>query len=117
MTEEVLGYTVDDVVEGAIIAQPTGELILVGGSASLRVTAVQPGTYAGTYRQQGDVFDLATLDDFSDSTVNYGPFSATTQFGWMQQVPENTPLFCAATDQPTPLFPISDPIPPCRTVY
>jgi len=86
-------------------------------NTGFRCVAVQPGTYGGIYHQIGDVFDIAFASDYSAYNVNYGPHSATQQFGWMMQVPSTTPLFTLATAQPTPLLPISDPIPPVRFVF
>ncbi len=82
----------------------------------MRVTAVTSGYYGGVYHPPGDVFDVAS-PDYSDSTVNYGPGSATKQFGWMLIVAANTPLLTAQAIQAPPLFPIVDPVPPRRFVY
>jgi hypothetical protein len=84
---------------------------------AFRVRAVTSGWYNGTYYQPGDVFDLLKSTDFSDYTVNYGPLSATQQFGWMLKVTPTTPLFSAEASQPTPIYPIVDPVPPKRFVY
>lgn len=60
--------------------------------AFARVKAVQGGFYAGVWRDVGDIFDIATSNDFSNSATNYGS-AATPFFGWMTQVAGNTPLF------------------------
>lgn len=85
--------------------------------SGFRVTAVQPGTYQGLYREIGDVFDLAVGTDYSAYNVNYGPNAGTPQLGWMMQVPQTTPLFSAVVSQPVTLRPVTDPIPPVRYVY
>lgn len=76
------------------------------GLPGFRVRAVYPGTYAGVYQQEGDVFDLASANDYSDSTVNYQLGAGDTVYGWMLQVPSNTPLLQASAAQPEPLFPV-----------
>lgn len=63
--------------------------------AGFRVMAVAAGDYMNIYRDIGDVFDLVTANDFSDSTVSFVPPGNPDNpvYGWMQQVPPNTPLF------------------------
>lgn len=101
----------------AIVYSYTIESATPSSSPELRVRAVDSGWYNGVYYQPGDVFDLLSPTDFSDSTVNYGPNSETTQYGWMTEVPLTTPLFTALVAQPIPLFPVIDPVPPKRFVY
>lgn len=74
----------------------------------MRVTAVTTGEYASVLRVAGDVFDLASPADYSDSTVNYQAGGNETRFGWMLTVPDSTPLYCWITDGP-PQFPPVDP--------
>lgn len=71
-----------------------------------RVTAVYAGTYAGTYHQEGDVFDIAQASDYSDSTVNYQYAAGDYVTGWMLQVPQTTPLLTYGSVQSPPLFPV-----------
>jgi hypothetical protein len=84
---------------------------------TFRCRAVTSGWYNGIYYQPGDVFDLNAAADYSDSTVNYGANSGTTEYGWMIQVPSGTPLITQGIAQPIPLFPVIDPVPPKRFVY
>lgn len=73
-----------------------------GGGApvvtTLRVRAVAPGDCGGLYRDIGDVFDIISTD-FSDSTVSQVPVGNPDYplYGWMLQVPSNTPLFSWAS--------------------
>jgi hypothetical protein len=83
--------------------------------AGFEVMAVTAGYYNGVYYQPGDVFVLNFAHDFSDSSVNYGPNSGTTQYGWM--TPTGRTAFDATFLQPIPLLPIIDPVPPKRFVY
>lgn len=69
-----------------------------GGSlipGSLRVRAVTPGHYNGSYRDIGDVFDLLNANDFSDSTASMVPPGNPDYplFGWMIGVPATAALF------------------------
>lgn len=84
----------------------------------MRVQAVYDGQYNGQFYEAGDVFDLNSPGDFSDSTVNYGPNSGTVQYGWMAQVSGTTPLYQARTAGLTSVgtyFPVNDGS--RRTVY
>jgi len=74
-----------------------------------RVMAVTAGYYAGIYYLPGDVFQLLSSADYSPSTINYGPNSATIQLGWMLQVPATTPLLQSIPNQQPPVFPPIDP--------
>lgn len=68
---------------------------------AIRVQAVRVGQYAEQTRNIGDVFDIASLADFSDSTLDALNGGEGKQFlGWMIQVPSNTPLVANA---PSPL--------------
>lgn len=66
--------------------------------AFARVQAVQRGFYAKTFRDVGDVFDIAVAGDLSDSTVNQVPVGNPDYplFGWMLVVPGTTPLYSYA---------------------
>lgn len=61
----------------------------------MRVQAVTPGFYASQYCDIGDVFDLASPADLSDSTVSQVPVGNPLYpyFGWMLVVSGTTPLF------------------------
>lgn len=84
----------------------------------MRVTAVTTGWYNGQLYEPGDVFDLLSPSDYSDSTVNYaGPNAGTQEYGWMLTVAGTTPLLQQRIAQPIPLFPLIDPTPPRRFVY
>lgn len=72
----------------------------------MRVQAVSPGWYNGLYYQRGDVFDLNSPSDYSDSTQNAQPNGNEWAPGWMLTVPGTTPLYQALSAEPTPLFPI-----------
>lgn len=129
LSEGVLSYvyTVEDaqptagiartLAAAAIVYSYTVESAVPSSSPVLRVRAVDSGWYNGVYYQPGDVFDLLSPTDFSDATVDYGPNSETTQYGWMTEVPLTTPLLTASVAQPIPLFPVIDPVPPRRFVY
>lgn len=72
-----------------------------GGSlipGSLRVQAVAAGFYNGIYRYVGDVFDLLSANDYSDSTAVINPPTDPDYplYGWMLSVPQNTPLYSYA---------------------
>ena len=64
----------------------------------MRVKAVQPGQYGGLYLDIGDVFDLASPVDLSDSTVSQVPVGNPDYplYGWMLQVSPSTPLYSYA---------------------
>lgn len=61
----------------------------------MRVQAVATGFYRGQFRDIGDVFDLASPSDLSDSTVSMVPPGNPDYplYGWMLQVPLTTPLY------------------------
>ena len=61
----------------------------------MRVQATTPGFYLRQYRDIGDVFDLTTPADLSDSTVSFVPVGNPDYplYGWMLVVPGTTPLF------------------------
>ena len=61
----------------------------------VRVRVVRAGYYAGEYRNIGDVFDIASITDYSDSTMNLVPIGNPDYplYGWMLQVPPTTPLY------------------------
>lgn len=64
--------------------------------STVRVQAVQPGLYNGVFREVGDVFDLLSANDLSDSTVSIVPPGNPNYplYGWMKVVDPNTrPLF------------------------
>lgn len=113
--------------------------IQVGGappiSTGFRVTAVTAGFYQ-RFRTPGDVFDLVSAADYSDSTVNYqdqptllrlksGGFlllrgggrllyqvqteGSTSGYGWMLRVPQTTPLFDWLQSNGAPYLPPQDP--------
>lgn len=65
--------------------------------ATIRVTAVAAGAYGGIYRDVGDVFDIDSTR-YSDSTVSFVPVGNPDYplYGWMLQVPANTPLYSYA---------------------
>lgn len=79
------------------------------------VMAVTAGWYNGTYYYPGDTFMLLKASDFSDASFNYGPLSATVQYGWMKR--SSAPLFSTENTMAPPNFPVIDPIPPKRFVY
>jgi hypothetical protein len=88
--------------------------IQVGGiipvSTGFRVMAVTAGLYQNVYRTPGDVFDILTAGDFSDSSVDYQPPSSnTTGYGWMRKVASNTPLFNWLASNNAPYYPAQDP--------
>lgn len=60
----------------------------------MRVQATAPGFYNGRFRNIGDVFDLNSPSDLSDSTVSLVPVGNPLYplYGWMKQVAANTPL-------------------------
>lgn len=128
---KALGLTLDNgsslifsnsAAAGIVISQSvdSGSVVFSGSSivltvsrgsqfgASIRVQAVTAGVYAGQYYQPGDVFDLATSNDYSDSTQNYQINGNEYAAGWMIQVASSTPLFQAAPQPPAPLFPAVD---------
>ena len=97
--------------------------------------AVTAGWYNGVFRTPGDVFDLLSNADFSDSSVNYqaGPIflesggiillmsggqlasmtsggGSTSGFGWMKIVAANTPLFDWLSSNGAPYLPPQDPL-------
>ena len=64
----------------------------------VRVQAATAGTYNGTFRDVGDVFDVAaTL--FSDATLSQVPVGDPDYplYGWMLQVVAGTPLYSWAS--------------------
>lgn len=63
--------------------------------AFARVQAAQRGFYAATWRDIGDVFDIANASDFSDASVPYNSPGNPDYplYGWMTQVPGTTPLY------------------------
>lgn len=77
--------------------------------AGFRVMAVTAGIYLNVYYLPGDVFDLLSANDYSDSRVNYQFNANEYAGGWMQKVPALTPLFQTIPNQPIPLFPVLDP--------
>jgi hypothetical protein len=101
-------------------------------STGFRVTAVTAGYYGGRFRTPGDVFDIASVYDFSDSSVNYqgdplgcanasillamsgSQFSLMTSSytsgnGWMARVAQSTPLFDWLQSNNAPWLPPQDP--------
>jgi hypothetical protein len=104
-------------------------------STGFRVQAVSAGYYGGRFRTPGDVFDIASINDFSDSSVNYqdsplglvevagagilelvsgGQFvlqtgGSTSGYGWMVEVAPNTPLFDWLQSNDAPWLPPQDP--------
>ena len=68
-------------------------------AAGFRVQAVTAGFYGNDYKDEGDVFDLASANDFSDATVSYvSPTNPDVAlYGWMLKVPASTPLFSYAS--------------------
>lgn len=78
----------------------------VPSTVGFRVMAVSPGVYGGTYYQRGDVFDIVSSDDYSDSTQNYQSAGGEWAPGWMLEVSATTPLYQALAQEGTPLFPI-----------
>lgn len=74
-----------------------------------RVMAVTAGIYRGVYYYPGDVFDLVTALDYSDSRKNYQFNGSEWVPGWMQMVASSTPLYQSIPNQPTPTFPVLDP--------
>lgn len=104
---------------GLELLTESGQVITTeGGTTTIRVQAVTDGEYGGQFYEAGDVFDLLSAADFSDSTVNYGPNSGTVQLGWMMQVASSTPLYQARTSGLTSVgtyFPVNDGS--RRTVY
>lgn len=72
-----------------------------GGSlipGSLRVKAVVAGFYNGIFRDPGDIFDLLSANDYSDSTATINPPTDPDYplFGWMLSVAQTTPLYSFA---------------------
>ena len=70
-------------------------LVLEQFIGSARVQAVSAGFYRGDYKDIGDVFDLVSTADFSDSTQPQTPAGNPDYpvYGWMLSVPASTPLF------------------------
>lgn len=60
----------------------------------MRVQAVAAGFYKGQMRAIGDVFDLLSPSDLSDSTVSQVPIGNPDYplYGWMLQVPATATL-------------------------
>jgi hypothetical protein len=73
---------------------------------SMRVQAVSSGWYNGAYYQPGDVFDLNSPSDYSDSTQNAQPNGGEWAPGWMLEVASTTPTLQLLSAEPTPSFPI-----------
>lgn len=111
-----------------IVFTPAAQLGGTPPAPLFRVMAVTAGWYAGVFRTPGDVFDLLSNADFSDSTIDYmnvgspfgsftfgsSPFgsgntSNTVAFGWMKQVPRNTALFDWLSSNGAPYLPPQDP--------
>lgn len=65
----------------------------------MRVQAVAAGFYNKDYKDIGDVFDLLSPADLSDSTVSQVPIGNPDYpiYGWMLVVPSNTALFSWAS--------------------
>jgi hypothetical protein len=81
----------------------------------MRVQAVYQGFYNGDYKDVGDVFDLLSVGDLSDSTVSVVSSDNPDYplYGWMLIVPDATSLFSfASTGQSAP-----DAAIPRRTVF
>lgn len=86
------------------------EGIIAISASGFRVQAVSSGYYANVYRTPGDVFDILNAADFSDSSIDYQPpSSATTGFGWMTKVSNDTPLFTWQEANNATYFPAVDP--------
>lgn len=64
-----------------------------------RVMAVAAGYYQGDYKDIGDVFDIVSNNDFSDSTVSQVPVGNPDYpiYGWMLKVSATYPLFSWAS--------------------
>jgi hypothetical protein len=108
MPAEVLGTQTGGVVE----TQSRGSVELQASQVAtvVRVQAVSSGYYGGQLYFPGDVFDLASAGDFSNSALNYaGPGANTVQFGWMKQVSNSTPLFTWLQANNAPYLPLQDP--------
>jgi hypothetical protein len=107
----VTGSNVTVPVPSLSLAFTSGTIVAyLNITPGFRVQAVTAGWYGGYYYQAGDVFDLLSGTDFSDSTQTYqGPLSGTSGVGWMLQVPQSTPLYQFETSEPIPSFPSNDP--------
>jgi hypothetical protein len=71
------------------------------GFAVYRVQAVSVGDYGGITRNIGDVFDIYSAADFSDSTVDYlAGGEGSPLYGWMIKVSSTQAL---VANSPTPL--------------
>jgi hypothetical protein len=91
-----------------------GYLIQETQPATARVQATAAGFYRGDYKDIGDVFDLVSYADLSDSTASFVPVGNPDYplYGWMLVVPSSTPLFSwASSGNSTPRNA------PVRTVY
>jgi hypothetical protein len=92
------------------IAAQTAQLAFAPLPPGFRVMAVSAGEYMGVYHTPGDVFDIISSNDFSDSSVSYaGPDANTVQYGWMRQVASSTPLFNFLESNNAPYLPPQDP--------
>jgi hypothetical protein len=74
------------------IAAQNADLIFSTALPGFRVEAVTAGVYEGVYHIPGDVFDILTAADYSNVSVNYDTSGLTQLYGWMTEVPQNTPL-------------------------
>ncbi len=86
-----------------------GQAVTFGHSPQIWVRAVSCGTYLGEYYEPGDVFLIAQLSDYSDSTQNIQTEGNEWAPGWMLLVPSTTPLYQAVAQQFYPTFPVIDP--------
>lgn len=80
-----------------------------GPATPVRVMAVSAGYYQGEFYNAGDVFDLQSAADYSDSTQNAQPNGSEYAPGWMITVPASTPLYQWESATPYPAFPAVDP--------
>lgn len=80
---------------GKIQLEDNSGFIVLEGVIFARVQATQAGFYRGDYKDTGDVFDLYSAQDLSDSTVSQVPVGDPDYpiYGWMKVVPSSTPLF------------------------
>ena len=102
-------WTADDptvTADSLFITADGGTLLL----PPICVTAVSAGCYAGQYYNPGDVFLIASQNDYSDSTKNYELGGGEYAAGWMLLVSITTPLYQAQSVQPYPTYPAVDPL-------
>jgi hypothetical protein len=81
---------------GSLLMENSGYLILEAQPAAPpRVQATVAGFYRGDYKDIGDVFDLLSWSDLSDSTASFVPIGNPDYpvYGWMLVVPSTTALF------------------------